>query len=248
MAYLVPSRKKLSYLLAINHQSRAVTLFNKSVSKIDKENCDSLVLFSSLTTFGEISKLNLATQENGADIIEDLFRVFKLIGRMRAVWVSCSHFLKTSKLAPLLERPPKRDPDARLAPRVYTAFAKLEQLNEVTPNTASDKEIFSAMIKWLVHDAEDILLYPDDWSPTMHGWDASLPPRFFQLLKEREPLAFVLLAHYCVIVHHSQKLWCLEGWRMNLFDAIVRALDDSWQSSLAWAKEGMSSEGPFIRA
>jgi hypothetical protein len=252
IAYLVPSRKGSSHLLAMKHQARAVTLFNKSVAKIDKENCNSIVLFSALTTFGEVFKLNLTPEENGTDILEDLSQVFGLFGRMRAIWVSCSHLLKTSKFAPLLERSSRRDPDARLAPHAYAAFAKLEQLNEATTNDPSDKETYSRIIKWLVHDAENVLLYPDDWSPQMHGKAESLPARFFQILQERDPLSFVIMAHYCVIVHHCQKLWCMEGWRQKVFHAIVRALDDSWQPSLAWAIKGMSIEGkwtgPFLRA
>jgi hypothetical protein len=86
----------------------------------------------------------------------------------------------------------------------------------------------------------------------MHGEVEPLPATFFQILQDRDPLSFVIMAHYCVVVHHAQKLWCMEGWRVKVFHAIVRTLDDSWQPSLAWAIEGMSSEGkwtgPFLRA
>jgi hypothetical protein len=132
IGYLVPSRKESYYLLAMKHQSWAVALFNKSVAKI--------VLFSALTTFGEVFKLNLTSEENITDVLEALSQMFRLFGRMRAVWVSCSHLLKTSKLAPLLERPPRRDPDARLAPHAYAAFAKLEQLNEAMTKTRAEEK------------------------------------------------------------------------------------------------------------
>ena len=91
---------------------------------------------------------------------------------------------------------------------MYIALAKLERLNEVMTKVLSDKEIYSRIIKWLTQEAEDVLTYREDWMGTAHGWaeSLSLPERYLELLKEREPLMLVLLAHYCVIALHKETL------------------------------------------
>jgi hypothetical protein len=57
----------------------------------------------------------------------------------------------------------------------------------------------------------------------------------------------VVLAHYCVIVHHSQKWWCMKGWSEKVFDAVVRTLHEDWQPNLDWAVQGMRSPNLFIK-
>jgi hypothetical protein len=103
IAYLVPSRRQSSYLLAMKHQARAITLFNESVTKINERNSDCLVLFSSLWTFSRLSKLSLEHEKNGTNTIDDLLLVYPIFGRMVTLWGSCSHLVRNAKIARLLK-------------------------------------------------------------------------------------------------------------------------------------------------
>jgi hypothetical protein len=207
-----------------------------------------MLMFTVFSLWCEVATLHLhePKQHDAGDIIDELLRMFALVRRIVSLWASCLHLIRQAEIAGLLLRPGRTDGDARVASHVYTALSTLEDLNESTTVDIGDKEVYKVVIKRLSQLAETVVTQPDDWSHVMR-WGNVIPERFLQLLKAQEQLALVVLAHYCVIVHHSQKWWCMKGWSEKVFDAVVRTLHEDWQPNLDWAVQGMRSPNLFIK-
>jgi hypothetical protein len=67
-------------------------------------------------------------------------------------------------------------------------------------------------------------------------WLNTLPEGFIRLIKERQTLAMIVLAHYCVVLHRSPQVWWLKDWGVGLLGAVLRSIDPIHRDSLEWAK------------
>ena len=65
-------------------------------------------------------------------------------------------------------------------------------------------------------------------------WAIRLPPRFLELLREREPLALVMIAYYGVLLQHLKHKWCFGEWCVRVAKAIWAILDDQWRPLILW--------------
>ena len=218
--FLCPSLGQAYSTRALNYQIEASLLFRTSVSEIDQHNCDAMVLFSGLSMFHEVCMLQLQdttpTALQDDDIIGELLRIFTLIRNLVRIWIPCFLCIMNGRITILLVKPGRADGDARVAEHVYLALSKLEVLNQIVITQINDKVAYSTVIRLLANISELVVTYPDGWSPIMR-WAFHLPERYIQLLRNREQFAMVILAHYCVIVHHSQNWWCMLGWSEKVF-------------------------------
>jgi hypothetical protein len=267
-----PDRKDFYSQLAMRHQGKAYAAFCSQVRKIEPGNCDAVVMFSALAVLYEVCMMHLQDLKDGHvhvhvdmdadldggeqkgsgsgkenDAIDALLRLFMMLRNLVRMWSSCAHWIIQGNVARLLMKPGRIDTDARVADRLHTALAKLEITNQERTQNGADREIYSTILGTLITLSEIVVRFPDDWAPVMR-WSIPLPERFIQLLKDKEPLALVILAHYCIIVHFSQKWWCMRGWSEMAFEAVVRRVGDGWWESLDWAVESMVFNRSFVKS
>ncbi|KAK2748752.1 hypothetical protein FQN57_000333 [Myotisia sp. PD_48] len=50
----------------------------------------------------------------------------------------------------------------------------------------------------------------------------------------REPLALVILAHYCVLLHRAPMRWWAGGWSTQVIGAVCKALPQDWRHAVSW--------------
>jgi hypothetical protein len=55
------------------------------------------------------------------------------------------------------------------------------------------------------------------------------------LLRQREPLALVMLAHYGVLLQYLKHRWCFDEWCVRVSKAVWTILDDQWRPLIHWA-------------
>lgn len=69
---------------------------------------------------------------------------------------------------------------------------------------------------------------------TAFTWPVEVPDKFIQLLQAKAPEALVILAHYCVVLHHLDRYWWMEGWAAHLMENIYKSLTETWREWIEW--------------
>ena len=65
-------------------------------------------------------------------------------------------------------------------------------------------------------------------------WTMHQSPVLFELLKEDNPKALIVLAFYCVLLQRSENKWYVEGHGRKLLANIRRRLGCEWESWITW--------------
>ncbi|KAK3390347.1 hypothetical protein B0H63DRAFT_465319 [Podospora didyma] len=64
-----------------------------------------------------------------------------------------------------------------------------------------------------------------------------LRPKFVQLLRDRRPKAFVVLAHYFAVATYAAQLWWIGHVPFREYDALQEVIPAEWQHLLRWPRE-----------
>lgn len=75
---------------------------------------------------------------------------------------------------------------------------------------------------------------------TAFTWPVEVPDKFIQLLNARAPEALVILAHYCVVLHHLDDYWWMTGWAAHVMGNIYSELNESWREWIQWPSDTIS--------
>ncbi|PGH19549.1 hypothetical protein AJ80_03885 [Polytolypa hystricis UAMH7299] len=68
-------------------------------------------------------------------------------------------------------------------------------------------------------------------------WVVKHKRTYFDAVKARDPMALVILAHYCVLLHPLKMHWWAQGWSTEVVEAVWRSLDESWRPAIRWVVE-----------
>lgn len=69
-------------------------------------------------------------------------------------------------------------------------------------------------------------------------WPLRMPDGFTALVQQRDPLAMVLLAHYCILLRYAETTcWFIEGWTATLITIICGNIGGGpCESMIHWPK------------
>lgn len=108
---------------------------------------------------------------------------------------------------------------------------QMESLRQPT----RDHEAFAQTIDQLSISLEQLMNggEPKDFA---FCWAFRVPVRFSELVREREPFALVVLAHFAVIMHHLRESWWMGNWGSRILKEIVEILgfDSAWRELISW--------------
>ncbi|KAL1961119.1 hypothetical protein VTO42DRAFT_3064 [Malbranchea cinnamomea] len=226
------ARRRKYTELATAHQNVALAKFRPQLNNITSSNCHAVFAFSSLIAalafaFSR-STANLRKGEPVTEVIEDIFLFRGVEGVLASHWET----IQAGKLGSLIFR--ARDPSyfQPLSRDVIDALDRLHECNgkNVTHISEEEKDAYNHAIRELRISFQR--------SPasleSVFRWPIILPESYLALLKNRKPMALVILAHYCVILEGLDAYWWAAGWSGHLFEAIYRSLDESWRPLLQW--------------
>lgn len=71
----------------------------------------------------------------------------------------------------------------------------------------------------------------------LYAWAILVPDSYLELLKQRHPVAIILLAHYCLLFLPLEGLWYMQGYSKRIITRIFRQLDEQWRPWLQWPCE-----------
>jgi hypothetical protein len=79
-------------------------------------------------------------------------------------------------------------------------------------------------------------------------WLGKVNPEYVNLLRSRDPLALVLMAHWCAARnHYSEDVWWTKGWPLSALTSIVEALNGQYIGLLDWCLAEVGIDLPASR-
>jgi hypothetical protein len=132
------------------------------------------------------------------------------------------------------------------APPILTTFvSELRYLDsliaEGDPNSALCREAINSTIDWTERVIEST--HWPDLRFTL-SWPICLSEGFVDLLKQSDPMALAILAHYSVILQHTGNMhWYLSGWGERVIKDIGDRMDTDWRETIKWPLRMVSHIG-----
>ena len=246
LAYLHPERKGEYEFIGTRHQSLGLAGFQETLAHVDETNCHALFAFSCLLI---VLAFASSAKEKSEDFTNDVLHWFYLLRGANIVLNMHHDTIRCSFLKPLLDEmghmeniAPHRFPDTDQITKLFRVCSSEEHDKETTQ--AVDSAIHSLLSTFI--QASVLRTRGEGTVLTTFNWPINLPPRFLDLLSEKQPEAMVILAHYCVLIRWGEAVkedtWFIAGWARYMLETITESVPDVWQEQLAWPTMMITSE------
>ncbi|PTU22163.1 hypothetical protein P175DRAFT_0557089 [Aspergillus ochraceoroseus IBT 24754] len=215
--------------VAVAHQNQALALFRDQLGSIDIHNGKAMFAFAGITVLYAFGFPHQPDPNNpGSTAVEDLLQAFVLVRGMQQILnQTMATVFEDPKWAPMRDL---EDYDVILS---GNAQAAVDRLHKANGNCARQDPI--------LHDS---LLYQetiDNLADLMAGVKAGmgfslacrfaikLQAAFVDRVRERRPLAMVIMVHYCAVMHQLRDVWFGDEWGTRVAQEIWYILDDQWR-------------------
>lgn len=170
-------------------------------------------------------------------VLENLLQIFQLVRFSMDLPEDILDRVQTGQLGSLIygEGPILSMPDTS-----QLAIHFLWRLNATLGggDARHEKDIYEATIQHLSFSFETFM-NGGDATVVVFLWICRIPSGFISAVKERQPFALVILAHFAVILHSLRRRWWMGDWSARLLHEIVQALDGEWRRSVSWVLDAV---------
>lgn len=230
------------FSIALEHQNCALALFRPEVLSLNCENSNTLFLFSGILYQLAFAKGPCSPFAEIYDPIHDLLQGFDLCRGLREMTGLTWHWVKEGRISDVLFRVD----DNKIWPlsdQVQEAFSRLSRLNEHYGKDVGthDTACYASAISSLT-DLMEISQGKPRRAELALRWSFNLTDKYVDLLRERDSMALVILAHYCLLLHNGRRQWWMEDWSLHLARSVWGLLDEDWRPSAMWALKEVGLE------
>ena len=237
LSWLRPDKKEHFTHVAVRQQDAALSSFRSIMSSMDESNCDAFFGLSSLiVVYGFAApkasdSLGLFSY-SGDDSDEWL----PLIRGVNSILLNVWPFIKQGRLSGLLHDHQQESPQTDLPAILKEQLTNLSSLCE---NASVDAEAISTykqaldFLRTCFIRMNNRPLYECEVSIAFL-WPVMVPQDYISLLNLKKPEALIILAHYCIILHHLDYYWWMKGWAMHIIENIQHELDESLRFWIQW--------------
>jgi hypothetical protein len=257
LASIKPSERLHYELGAAYHQNIALPQFRAAIANPTKDNCNALLAFTQLLILhcfaaGEQDDdlLLVTGKESG---IPDWLHVTRgSCSIFHSVWpfVSQGPFVRAlvaeerRRLDPVSENPEITRRLNRLLPPLLTANKGL--IAQKSPDAPTLTTLPAALLElsraFSQMERVSTTTVSTLWS-AVNLWPVRVSEDFIDLLRDRNPGALILLAHYCILLRPLDSQWYSYGYSQKLLLRIYRQLDPEWRQWLDWPMEEVGLKG-----
>jgi hypothetical protein len=222
---------------AVNHHSEALSQVFPHLTKVSPDNVEALFSFSALIALYSFGIHQ--TQPAPHDPLGDIIETFTLIRGIRVIVRDGIQWLQQSPLAGSM-LPNPSDPEAILSPKTEAAISALSQSNSEMTADSTSKHVYTAAIG-LLRQTFLIAAEKPYTKTTVLPFPILVTDEYMEKLKNREPMALVILANYAVILHWLRGYIWLCGWGKEIINAVKQTVDAEWLRVLVWVTEEVQS-------
>jgi hypothetical protein len=233
LAHLRQNERQTEWLnIAIAHKSTALATFSEQLHNINESNARAMMSFAGIAVvFSFASALYCSDADDGPNL-NALIDILMLARGVQTVGSQAMEFLRHSNFAPLFNI---TDPGATVPDDVLSALDYLDDLNAQYGQRSgnNDPKSYERAIQTMRELVPFTFAEPTSLT-VVGGWAIRASPEFLEGLKNREPFALVVLAHFCVFLHISRENWCIGPWGRLILGEIVQVLDSDWHRHIKW--------------
>lgn len=239
--------------LARYHQQHALSLYIPLLQRIDPDNCHALFAFSIVLTLLSFGILK-SDDHNSQTLLHGFTDVCDSMFGAAAVAIQAEEWLRIGPLGPTIA--PLAQPKADLSDMDASARSILEPLLQCAQSVCEDarahispEDVASRHTAYMTSIMAMATIMHTDTSrdeadgriATVTSWPAMMmSTSYVKLLKERDPLALVILGNYGAVLQTAGDIWIIEGLGQRLTDAVVAEVEPGWHPLLAWARSTTS--------
>ncbi|CRG83666.1 hypothetical protein PISL3812_01021 [Talaromyces islandicus] len=229
--------------LAFGHQTLALRLFRRELDNITPSNSEAMFAFASIATVLAFASLQ-TTGVQALTPIDEMFQIYNLTRGVSEILETSNLWFKTSNSWVPNVLASMRTPEKPLPANIEENISLLFKLNldlTVTGQTIEETAASENAIRELsttfqqVHSGFAIVC--------AFRWPICVGPIFISNLRDRRPMALILLAHYCILLHKMDDFWWMKGWPRRLLHSIYTTLDPSWKDAIRWPVELIGLSG-----
>lgn len=231
-----PSRRASYLNRAVAHQNQALALFRELLGDVKESNAKAMFAFAGIVVIYTFAFPHTPDVQDPWSCIDDLYQVLVLTRGVQQVIHAprdFTSFLVDSSFGPILQ---VEEIEVPLPEDTSAMLKQLRRANEVCGARDPNHEL--QVYERSIANLEEMLNWCHSGirANTIAGrWAIRLHPRFMELLRERDPLALVMLAHYGVLLHYLKHRWCFDEWCVRVSKAVWAILDDQWRPLIEWA-------------
>ncbi|KAF4954556.1 hypothetical protein FSARC_12094 [Fusarium sarcochroum] len=226
-----------SYRITATHlRHRALRGFNKCLDDTSESNSTAQFFFASLLalhylaeTVTELAEQDFATTLNCA------LNYFRLHRGARVMGERANTTFQNSQVSQwLIDASNEGLGDVHTTPKECAILASMLETSELNEESRRACEEATEALGFVMRRIQG----PSSWG--VHGlmaWSNLIPWRFLTLLEKQIPEAFVILAHYAVLLHRFRAFWCLNGIGKSLVEGIAGLLAQYWATWLPKLEE-----------
>jgi hypothetical protein len=122
------------------------------------------------------------------------------------------------------------------------ALIRLGRCNERTCETADSREMYNRAIQSLRVCVEKIEANPGDRAAAIN-WLVVLESSYVSSLKDNQPLALVILAHYGIVLNGLRDSWFVQGLGIRVIEVVHLSLSEKWRPLVHWPMEQVGLRG-----
>ncbi|KAL2839319.1 hypothetical protein BJX68DRAFT_198850 [Aspergillus pseudodeflectus] len=174
------------------------------------------------------------TPQKANSSLDKLLDLFKTVRQL----IPSKETLDTAEKGELQELFTRADPYHQL-PSTYTlTILSMRNLNNTTAKAdpAHETKVYDEAITYLDNS---LAMLSKGGDPTMVAlrWMFRIPSRYIELVEEKKPLALIVFAHYCAVLHHLRDRWWMDGLGARLVKEISQLLEPARMNSILWASD-----------
>ncbi|KAI9881272.1 MAG: hypothetical protein M1830_005558 [Pleopsidium flavum] len=224
--------------LALQYYITASALFRPHLTSITPSNISALFAFSCIVPvcafgFPQIPYLPI-------NPLPEIHETIVLLRGTADIVRSGSHWLECGPFKHLL-LPEPSSPCGALPMEIEAALLGLSKRNDETTTDAALRNAYCMAITTLRHTfrlageapgkANTALLFP-----------IQIPPEIPVKIRDGEPMALSILAHYAVVLHWLNSFIWLRRWGRQVVNAVEAAVGEEWRGCIAWAIEEVKND------
>ena len=242
-----PQVKDLYTPVALQYYNVAIASFRSALKKVDADNCTALFGFSTILIVLSFAFAQSPPPTQSQSPVEDLIQIFTLLQGVRVVLQSAMPWVSKGPLSPLLQRDAVQNSDAATnsihIPQDFDeALTRLREYNECTFETADSHEMHSQAIQSLRVCVEKVKANPGNRAAAIN-WLVFLESSYVSSLKDNQPLALVILAHYGIVLHGLRDSWFVQGLGTRVIEVVHLSLSEKWRPLVHWPMEQVGLRG-----
>lgn len=219
------------------HYQTALRTATSLLSAISEDTCSALYLFSTICPL-----FTMGMGPRPGDFLffgeHGLAEGLVLFRGMRTLIEAHPDILEKSDLAPMLSVSIRQ---VLQSPSDDQHLQALQQLIEEAASDMSNVQVYLQALEKLARSfpaTSSSSARSSQTSPqTAFVWLYRVSDEFVICLQRRDPIALVILAHFCVLLNDLSHIWCMKGWVEHLLSEIHRSLDEEHRMWMNWPME-----------